>query len=84
MGNIRSVISKSVPEDLKGSSLLLQELKAHKPSYTTTMIRIEYLRGIDLTTLLFSKRDSELTKELGVDKSTVCRWRKRIRWGIDR
>jgi hypothetical protein len=84
MGNIRSSVSALMPADLKADGLLLRELMACKPRYTATMIRIEYLRGVDLATLLFSKRDSELTKELGVDKSTICRWRKRIRWGVDR
>lgn len=50
----------------------------HKSGYTKSMIVLELLLDTDLSEFLFSDSESKIAKMLGVDKSTVSRWRKRL------
>jgi len=54
-------------------------IDANHLCYTKRMMEAELVLGKPLREILFSKRDSELAKLLSVDKSTICRWRKRLR-----
>jgi len=47
--------------------------------YTKRMMIAELTTGKSLRELLFSRPDSELARILSVDKSTICRWRSRLR-----
>ena len=67
------------------------ELSAAKPTYkpnplfTKKMLVLELTLGIDLASLLLSPKSGKaLSKMLGVDKSTITRWRTRLLTGKDR
>ena len=70
-----------MPSELSAAKPIIKP----NPIFTKKMLVLELTLGIDLASLLLSPKSGKaLSKMLGVDKSTITRWRTRLLTGKDR